>query len=177
MTTKTELRRLRELEILTQLAKFGILTVSQMQGLNVAGFGSSGRRNVLRVLREMEEDGHIVSKHVGKKLFAMPGSRFGLWEHRELLVDFLLWKGWADNCHVERPIMHNGVEVIRPDAVVTTSNGLLCIEVDRRQKLSVNKQKVLTYKELGLRMIAVCYRGRGHHFEGCVREYIEDWRC
>lgn len=156
------------------MEKFGILTVDQMRKMNVGGFGESGRRNALRVLGEMEAYGLIISKHVGKKLFALPGSRFGFWEHKEILVNYLIWKGYWKECRIEYPLMDGKKEIIRPDAIVGDPKDFTCIEVDRRQSKQANLQKIKIYEEYGIKFKVVCYRSRAGHFPGCVREYIED---
>lgn len=173
MRTKTEMRRIRENQILSQLDKFGVMTVDHFQKMNIAGFGSSGKRNVLRVLGEMEKDGLIYSKHVGKKLFST-SRNFGYWEHRLLLIDFIVFKGYWKNCHIERPLMSKGVEVIKPDCIITEGDRMLCIEVDRRQKKVTNLQKVKRYKELGLQLVVVCYKDRSDHFPNCSKVFIEE---
>lgn len=173
---KSELRKIREERILSTLAKGRIMTAAQLRAVGAGGLDKGGQRNALRVLAEMERDGLVVSKNVGVKLFALPGSRFGHWEHQLILVDFLIWKGWFKTAEIERPLMKGGEVLIVPDAVIRLVNGIMAIEVDRRQKLRTNREKMEIYKREGIPFCVVCYKERGKYWEGCVKYYIEDFR-
>lgn len=170
---KSEIRRVREQEILSKLDKFGILTVDHLRKMNVAGLGKSGRRNCLRILNEMESKGLVRSKKVGMKLFAVNGKGFGHWEHTLLRNDFLVREGHWRNCKIEVPVKRNGKVELVADAVI---RGDICVEVDRMQKRSVNREKVKKYQELGVKVMAVCYRSRVDHWKGVPVSVVEDWK-
>lgn len=175
---KSELRKRRELEILRVIEKGQIMTAAQLRKLNVGRLGESSYRNTLRVLREMENDGHLMSKHVGMKLFSVnDGGRFGFWEHVLVRNDFLIWKGWFHSAFVERPLIVDDVEICRPDAIVVVNGEPLCIEVDRRQKKRTNIQKMEKYLEHNVKVGVVGYRTRLKEWPGNVAKYpIEDFR-
>lgn len=136
--------------IIGALDKGGIMTARQLWQLDVGGLGSGSVRNCLRVLREMERDGILVSRHVGVKLFSLreKGLKFGFWEHRLLLIDFLIYRDWFDDSMLEVPIRVDGVEVLKADAGVLIDGKWHFIEVDRRQKLKANKEKIKRYRGL-----------------------------
>lgn len=162
---KSEIRRRREDRIVTQLDKLGVATVEQLRA--VTDLGRGGRANALRVLREMERDGFIVSKHVGVKLFSSDlRSRFGFWEHILMRNDFLIDRGWFEFARMEVPIRKGDEVVLRADAGIFLNGKWKFIEIDRRQSRRANIQKIEKYKELNLDVVFVCYEERKGHFEG-----------
>lgn len=160
--TVSQKRRIRETEILGVLAKGGIMTAEQLWKLNVSGFRSGSVRNVHRVLREMENNREIISKRVDRKLYALPGSRFGFWEHRLALIDFLIKKKWFDIAQLEIPVKKNGEVILKADAGVNIMGKWHFVEVDRRQKLKENRCKVRRYSEIDIEyeLWVVCFRER-----------------
>jgi len=166
---KSEIRRRRELEIISKLDKGGIMTIDQLRAIDAGGLGAGGRHNALRVLREMEDSGMVASKRVGMKLFSSDiRSRFGFWEHTLMRNDFLIERDWFDICRMEIPIRVGGEIVLRADAGVFLNGEWLFIEVDRRQSRKANIQKIEKYKELKLNFMVVCYKERAGHFRGCM---------
>ena len=164
---KSEIRRIREDRILSQLDKGGIMTVEQLR--KVTDLGVGGRANALRVLREMERSGLVVSKHVGVKLFSSDlRSRFGFREHTLMRNDFLIDRGWFELCKVEVPIRKGGEVVLRADAGVFMQGEWLFIEIDRRQTRRANLAKFDIYKDLGLKFVVVC-RNRHKYFPEWVK--------
>lgn len=169
MTTKAELRKKRELEILSKLDKGGIMTIDQLMALGAGGLDKGSRRNALRVLREMEKDGLVTSKNVGRKLFSSDkGSRFGNWEHTLMRNNFLIQRGVFDKCKMEIPVKRNGKVELVADAGWQDERGWILLEVDRKQKLKENRRKIKVYKELGVRFEVVCYKERTYMWKGCV---------
>lgn len=156
------------------MGKFGVMSSHQVWRSGVAGLRGGGVRNTLRVLREMELDGLVVSERYACKVWAVGGGGFGHWEHALVRNDFLLWKGWLWDCDIEVPVRKGGEVVLVADAAVRLNGDWLFIEVDRRQKKKANLEKVRTYGSLGVKFCVVCYRSRGGHFPGCVKYYIED---
>ena len=136
---KSELRKIREEQILSTLAKGRIMTAAQLRAVGAGGLDKGGQRNALRVLAEMERDGLVKA------------------------------------AEIERPLMKRGEVLIVPDAVIRLVNGIMAIEVDRRQKLRTNREKMAIYKREGIQFCVVCYKERGKYWEGCMKYYIEDF--
>lgn len=179
----SEKRRLRELEIMSILGKLQIAHVGHLMALNAGGLGESGRRNALRVLREMENDGYLDSKRVGVKLFRVSGGgsrgfHGGMWEHTILRNDFVVWKGreFFENCRFEVPIRVRGKEVLRADIGIQKNGRWLFYEIDRLQKRSANILKIENYKKLNLDFKVVCYRDRLGMWSGCQHIFVEDFK-
>lgn len=174
----SERRKRREVAILTALNKLGVANVEQLMKLNAGGLGNGGRRNALRVLSEMENDGFIDSKRVGVKLFCVKGRGFGQWEHKLLRNDFVIWKGIFDKCRYEAKLKRNDVVRIVADVGVwSEQEGWTFYEIDRLQKKKTNLEKLKVYNDLGAleRLVVVCYKERAHHFPDVRKIYVEDF--
>lgn len=165
------------MDIISKLEKGKILTAEQLLRMDAGGLrsGGGGKKNVLRVMREMEADGLVSSKRVGTKLFGEVGSRFGFWEHTLMRNDFLIDKGWFDVCQMEMPIRRNGGGgvVVRCDAGVNIMGQWHFIEVDRRQEKRANIQKIEKYKELedggvDFELWIICYSERKRFWDSIL---------
>lgn len=170
---KSELRRKRESVIISSLNKLGVVDVKVIKQLNVAGLGSTGDRNVLRVMNRMVDDGLLESMKKEIKLYCVKGRGFGHWEHRLMLNKFLAMKCLYGKAKIE-PRIKIGSDEFRPDFIVPikdhpkTEKDWCFYEVDRRQKKHVNLEKIERYKRLGLRFEVVCNEDRVYMWKGCV---------
>ena len=164
---------MRERKIVSLLDKLKVVDVELFMMCNVDGLGNTSRRNVLRVLNRMVEDGILDEKRIDVKMYCLKGVGFGYWEHRLLMNKFIVGNGLLNRVRIEPLVSVKGVE-FRPDfivPIVSKPQGLgdwKFYEVDRRQKRKVNHEKIERYKRLGLKFEVVCERDRNYMWKGCV---------
>lgn len=175
---KSEIRKLREMEIIQLLNKLGVADVEIMKRLNVSGLGKTTNRNVLRVLNKMVDDGLLDSMRREIKIFSVAGRGFGHWEHRLLMNKFIVRKGYFHKARIEKKVKINH-EVFVPDFYVPlvvhpgSPADFVFYEVDRRQKKKANDKKIERYKRLGLKFEVVCSAERKYMWKGCVVNVVE----
>lgn len=176
--TVSEKRKKRELDIISKLAKGGVMTAEQLRKVNAGGLGNGGLRNVHRVLGEMERAGTVVSKRYDRKIYRLKEKGgFGMWEHTLMRNDFLIEKGWFRACRMEVPIKSaDGEIVMKADAGINILGKWNFLEVDRRQDFRANREKIARYEQMlddGLKfdLWVVCYEERSDFWEEMKMKY------
>ena len=170
---KSELRKMREKEIISLLNKLKIVDVEIIKRVNVSNLGHTSDRNVLRVLNKMVDDGFLDSIRKENKLYAIKGYGFGHYEHRLMMNKFIVRKGYLNKVKIE-PKIKIGVDEFRPDFIVPivnrpkTEKDWCFYEVDRKQKKKANINKIERYRRLGLKFEVVCGVERNYMWKGCI---------
>jgi hypothetical protein len=145
--------RKRTEQILLRLAKFEYATRPMLQDALSLG----GERNANRILGRLESDKLIRSFRREKKVYALTKKGAGmigiddLKQAREPYVQHILHRGqtWLDlgrpaNWQVERPIKFASYRII-PDAMFTDNIRHHFVEIDRTQRMAVNRDKLKAY--------------------------------
>lgn len=172
-----ERHRKRQGIILSYLNKLGILDIDMIMKLNIDGLGDTTKRNVLRVMQNLEERGLIKSVRKEVKLFMLIDRKYSHIEHRLMMNRFICNNGYYHTVKLE-PLIKISGEEFRPDFVVPKiDNPKLAtdwkyFEVDRTQKKNVNMQKAKRYKDLGLQFEVVCGIERVYMWKGFVYHVV-----
>lgn len=166
----SEKRRLRESEILLCLNKLRVVDVGVLMKLDVGDLGKGSKRNVLRVMNEMVRDGLIKEVRKEVKLFYDADMRgLGNWEHTLMRNRFIAEKGrrFYEDVKIEPRVMLRGKEV-RPDMLY---DGIF-YEVDRTQKMKINKEKIERYMRGGVKFEVICGPDRVRLWKGHVYHVV-----
>ncbi|MFS0562638.1 replication-relaxation family protein [Terribacillus sp. 179-K 1B1 HS] len=142
----------RQEEILLRLSRFGYATRTHLQ----AAIDLGAERNANRILARLESDGYVKSWRRESKVYgltaagaAMIGEELrkgGHIEHALLRNDAWLALGKPKDWRIEAGFKF-GPRTIIPDAISQAEN-LRVIEIDRKQKAGVNREKLRTYADL-----------------------------
>lgn len=166
----SEKRRLREAEILSCLNKLKVVDVRVLMKLNVGDLGKGSKRNCLRVMNEMVRDGLVRSVRKEVKLFYDVEMRgIGNWEHTLMRNRFIAEKGrrFYEEVKIEPRVILKGKEV-RPDMLCNE----IFYEVDRTQKMKVNREKIRRYIDGGVKFEIVCGQDRINLWKGYVYNIV-----
>ncbi|MFP7479455.1 replication-relaxation family protein [Terribacillus saccharophilus] len=153
MNVQSERFRKRTEEILLRLARFEYATRPMMQdALNLGG-----ERNANRILGRLESDNLIRSFRREKKVYTLTKKGAGmigiddLKHSREPYVHHILLRGqaWLDlgrpaSWQVEQPIKFARYRIV-PDAMYTDNIRHHFVEIDRTQRMTVNREKLKAY--------------------------------
>lgn len=173
MTKMLSRQKNRVAKILSYLNKFGVLDVEMIQRLNIDGLGNTTKRNVLRVMDNLEKDGYIKSKRHYVKLFMLTDYTITHLDHRLMMNRFIIKNGYAKKAIIEPNVKING-ESFRPDFMIPKvdepklASDWKYFEVDRKQKKKTNMQKIQRYKDYGLQFEVVCGIERTYMWKGYV---------
>lgn len=141
------------------LLSFDILTYAtrkQLQIINNLG----GERNAQRILQRMEKERFISSIRTEQKIYFLSnkgkeriGSKQGELNKKEIVHtlmrnDLYIKLGMPNTWEKERPIKLNGEVFIIPDARFKKNGEIHFVEIDNKQTMKTNKEKIKKYKEL-----------------------------
>lgn len=146
--------------------------------MKVSGFHSTSKRNVLRVMKRMEDEGYLKSQRKEFKVWCLKGDRFGNVEHRLMMNKFICQNGWYRKAIIE-PDLNLGGFKFRPDFMIPMvedakkPTDFRFFEVDRTQKMNVNKKKIERYQRLGLRFEFICPAYNVERYKGYVYHVID----
>jgi len=154
---QTERWNRRADRILLSLDKLTYATREQLQIIE----GLGGDRNASRILRRMEDDGHILSIRMERKVYYLSkrgservgGHKMDLKrsqiEHSLMRNDLYIRLGQPKNWRKEVPIKFNGEDnFLIPDAMFNEDNSFYFVEVDYKQSMNVNIDKIKRYSRL-----------------------------
>ena len=164
-------------KILSHLNSLGVLDVEMIQQLNIDGLGETTKRNVLRVMDNLEKEGYIKSIRHGVKLFMLPDYKLTYIDHRLMINRFIVNNGYNKVARIEPTVKING-EQFKPDFMIPkVQNPKLAtdwkyFEVDRKQKKKTNMQKIQRYKDFGLQFEVVCGIERTYMWKGYVYHVV-----
>lgn len=156
MLVQQQKRRQREESILLTLDNLTYATRKQLQIVNNLG----GDRNAHRILFEMEKDKSINSIRTEQKVYYLSnrgkeriGSAQGELkkaqiEHTLMRNDLYISLGMPEDWRKEKPVKLNGEVFIIPDATFKRKGEFHFVEIDNRQTLRTNLDKITKYKEL-----------------------------
>lgn len=167
MLAQQRKRQQREEQIMLSLANLTYATRNQLQIVNNLG----GDRNAHRILHRMEKDKLISSIRTGRKIYFLSnkgknviGSEQGELKKKmithtlmrnDLYIKFNRPNDWAK----EVPIKQNGEIVLIPDAMFTKNDQYHFVEIDNKQSMRTNYDKIKRYADL-FKMIFKQYK---HH--------------
>lgn len=166
MLAQQKKKELREEQILLSLDNLTYATRDQLQVVN----DLKGDRNAHRILHRMEKDRLISSIRKEHKIYFLSnkgkniiGSEKGElkkeWLQHTLMRNELYIKlGMPSDWKKEVPITFNEDKII-PDAMYTRNNEYHFVEIDNKQSMRVNYEKLKRYGELS-KMI---FRQHNHH--------------
>ncbi len=170
-------RKNRISKILLNLNKLGILDVEMIQKLNIDGLGNTSKRNVLRVMHDLEKEGYIKSIRNEVKLFTLPDQKITHLEHRLMMNRFIVNNGYVNIAQIEPSVKING-ETFKPDFMIPKikepkkATDWKYFEVDRKQKKKTNMEKIQRYKNFGLQFEVVCGIERSYMWKGYVYHIV-----
>lgn len=172
-----EKRKKRIGMILSYLNKLGVMDVDMIMKMNIDGLGDTGKRNVLRVMQRLEDDGYIKSVRKERKLYMLKDNVYKNVNHRLMMNRFLVNHGYVNVVKIEPKMIVNGVK-FQPDFIIPKvsnpkkASDWRYFEVDRTQKKKVNMDKVKRYKDLGLNFEIVCGVERVYMWKGYVYHVV-----
>lgn len=159
-------RQQREEKILLSLNDMTYATRKQIQIVNNLG----GDRNAQRILQRMEKDGLIKAVRYEMKIYYLSnkgkqqiGSNKGDLNKSQIIHalmrnDLYICLGMPKTWEVERPVVW-GSEKLIPDARFTQRNEYHFVEIDNKQTMATNIEKIKKYKDLS----KVIFNQYGHH--------------
>lgn len=157
----------RHERILSNLSELTYATREQLQIINKLG----GDRNARRILLEMEREGLIKSVRYDKKIYYISNkgndyigkgnSRLNKKEIQHVLMrnDLYIKLGMPKTWKKEAQIIVNDEVVLISDARFNVGDKYYFIEIDHKQSMKTNIEKIKKYKEV-FRMM---YREFGYH--------------
>src|SRR5690625_2842699 len=153
--TKQKLSRYDRIQL--SLAKLTYATREQLQITNNLG----GDRNARRILLDMERDGYIKSVRFEKKIYYPVYKRLQRSEIQHTLMrnDLYIKFNRPDDWAKEVPIKQNGEVALIPDAMFTKNGQYHFVEIDNKQSMRTNYDKIKRYADL-FKMIFKQYK---HH--------------
>lgn len=147
----------RQEKILLSLNDLTYATRKQLQIINNLG----GDRNAQRILQRMEKDGWIKAARYEMKIYYLSnkgkqqiGSNKGDLQKSQIIHalmrnDLYIRLGMPKDWEVEREVEWGENKLI-PDARFTRKNEYHFVEVDNKQTMATNIEKITKYKELSL---------------------------
>lgn len=159
--------------ILSFMNDLGVVDVRLLKAANIDGLGNTSNRNILRVIRRLEEEKLVKSMRKEIKLFTTSDGTFHHWEHHLLRNRFIVDKGIWKQVIIEPKVTVKG-ETFIPDFVLPLvphphrAEDYIYFEVDRLQKKKTNHEKIARYKRLGLKVEIVCRPERVYIWKGSV---------
>lgn len=168
MLVQQKMKEKREEKILLSLDNMTYATREQLQVVN----DLKGDRNAHRILYRMEKDKLISSIRTERKIYFlsnegknMIGSTQG--DLKKSMIDHTLMRnelyiklGMPKNWRKEVPIKFNGIEkYLIPDAMYNQGNHFTFIEIDNKQAMPTNIDKIKKYSEFFKEM----YEQYGEH--------------
>ena len=160
-------KNLRHEQIMLTLDKLNYATRKQLQIINNLG----GTRNAQRILQRMEKEGLIKSERLEMKIYYLSekgkrqiGSGKGDLKktqiiHNLLRNDLYIKLGMPKDWKKETPITLNGELLLISDARCTRNGINYFIEIDNKQSMKKNEEKILKYKKL----FPIIFQQFGHH--------------
>lgn len=157
----------RHERILSSLSELTYATREQLQIINKLG----GDRNARRILLEMEREGLIKSVRYDKKIYYISNkgndyigkgnTRLNKKEIQHVLMrnDLYIKLGMPKTWKKETQIIVNDEVVLISDARFNVGDKYYFIEIDHKQSMKTNVEKIKKYKEV-FRMM---YREFGYH--------------
>jgi len=157
----------RQETILSSLADLTYATREQLQIVN----DLAGDRNARRVLLDMERDGLIKSLRHEKKIYYLSNrgnEKIGRSQsrlkkswitHTLMRNDLYIKLGVPRDWEKEVPVKQNEEVVLIPDAMFTDNGHFCFVEIDNRQSMRTNYDKISKYKIL----FKSIYREYKHH--------------
>lgn len=157
----------RQEKILLSLAELTYSTSKQLQTIMQLG----SNRNARRILYELEQDGLIKSIRYGKKIYYVTNkgndsigrgnTRLNRSEVQHCLMrnDLYIKLGTPATWKKEAAIMINKKPFIISDARFKRNNKYYFVEVDHKQSMRNNTEKIKKYKEV----FTSIYRQEGYH--------------
>ncbi|GGJ62178.1 replication-relaxation family protein [Virgibacillus salexigens] len=148
-------RQTREDQILLRLDKMNFLTSKQLNELEPL----AGIRNTQRILSEMEKDRLLLSMRMEQKVYYMSNrgkERIGSTQpdlkknkivHTLMRNDLYIKLGMPPDWKNEAPLNWGDNKII-PDAVYKLHGEFQFIEIDNKQTMKTNIEKIKKYKEL-----------------------------
>lgn len=145
----------REEQILMSLDNLTYATRRQLQVINQLG----GERNAQRILQRMEKNKCISSIRTEQKVYFLSnrgkeiiGSSQGelnkkLITHTLMRNDLYIKLGMPERWHKEKPVMWGDDKII-PDATFKRKGEFYFVEIDNRQTMKTNEEKIKKYKDL-----------------------------
>lgn len=167
MLTQQKKKEMREEQILLSLDELTYATREQLQIVNQLG----GDRNAHRILYRMEKDKLISSIRREKKIYFLSnkgknliGSTQGELkksqiQHTLMRNDLYIHLGIPKSWQKEAKLIINDEVIIISDARFKMNGKYYFVEVDNKQTMKVNEEKIQKYKEV-FRMI---YKEYGYH--------------
>jgi len=160
-------KNLRHEQIMLTLDKLNYATRKQLQIINNLG----GTRNAQRILQRMEKEGLIKSERLEMKIYYLSekgkrqiGSGKGDLKktqiiHNLLRNDLYIKLGMPKDWKKETPITLNGKLLLIADARFTHNGINHFVEIDNKQSMKKNEEKILKYKKL----FPIIFHQFGHH--------------
>lgn len=160
-------KNLRHEQIMLTLDKLNYATRKQLQIINNLG----GTRNAQRILQRMEKEGLIKSERLEMKIYYLSekgkrqiGSGKGDLKktqiiHNLLRNDLYIKLGMPKDWKKETPITLNGELLLIADARFTHNGINHFVEIDNKQSMKKNEEKILKYKKL----FPIIFQQFGHH--------------
>lgn len=145
----------RQEKILSSLDDLTYATRKQLQVVNNLG----GDRNAQRILQRMEKDGLIKSARYEMKIYYLSnkgkqqiGSNKGDLKKSQIIHalmrnDLYIQLGMPEDWVKERPVKW-GENILIPDATFKKSGEFYFVEIDNKQTMVTNLEKIKKYKEL-----------------------------
>lgn len=164
---KTAQKIKRQEKILLTLDKLTYSTIEQLQIIE----DLKGYRNAHRILYEMEKDKLIGSIRHQKKIYYLsnrggerigksnPGIKRSQIQHTLMRNDLYIKLGMPTTWKKEAPLIVNNEVVLISDARFKHNNRYHFVEVDNKQAMRTNIEKIKKYAEV-FRMI---FKQEGHH--------------
>ena len=156
MLVQQQKKQQREEQILMSLDKLVYANRKQLQVVNNLG----GERNAQRILQRMEKDRLISSIRTEHKIYFLSnrgkeliGSNQGelnkkLIVHTLMRNDLYIRLGMPKDWIKEKPIKLDGEVFLIPDASFNKNGKLHFVEIDNKQTMKTNIEKIKKYKEL-----------------------------
>ena len=148
-------RQQREEKILSSLDELTYATREQLQIINNLG----GDRNAQRILQRMENDKLINAVRYEKKIYYLSnkgkqqiGSNQGELKKSQIIHvlmrnDLYIRLGMPKEWYKERPVKWGDNKLI-PDVTFKRNGEFHFVEIDNRQTMKTNEEKIKKYKEL-----------------------------
>ena len=149
-------RQTREDQILSRLDKMNYLTSKQLNKLEIL----AGIRNTQRILNEMERDRLLLSVRTEQKVYYLSNKgkeRIGSNQaelkknkivHTLMRNDLYIILGMPSDWRNEKPIKLNGEVFLIPDATFKNKGEFHFVEIDNKQTMRTNTDKIKKYKDL-----------------------------
>lgn len=167
MLTQTMKKNLRHEKIMLSLDNLNYATRKQLQIIN----GLGGTRNAQRILQRMEKEGLIKSERLELKIYYLSdkgkqliGSGKGDLKKSQIIHtlmrnDLFIKLGMPKDWKKEVPLKLNKEVILISDAIFKKNGINHFVEIDNKQSMKNNKDKISKYKEI----FPAIYKQFGHH--------------